>query len=153
MTHRDFMSYALKLAEKAERAGDVPVGAVVVKGGEIIGRGYNLREKDQNAVAHAEIVAIDAACKKLGSWRLEGCTLYVTLEPCPMCTGAVINSRIDRVVYGCIDFKGGAMGGRTDLCQMGFNHTPQVIGGIMDVECREILDRFFEKLRKNKSGI
>ena len=110
-----FMKEALKLAKKAAELGEVPVGAVIVYDGKSIARGYNRREIDQDGVAHAELIAIRRACKKIGFWRLEGCTLYVTLEPCPMCTGAIINTRIDRVVFGASDPKGGAMGGVTDL--------------------------------------
>ena len=145
-----FMTEALKLAKIAFEMGEVPVGAVVVKDKKIIGCGLNRREIDNNPLAHAEILAINEASKTLGSWRLEGCTLYVTLEPCPMCMGAVINSRIDKVVFGAYDFKAGACGSVTDLNAFSFNHKPEIWGGICEQPCKNILSEFFEKLRKNK---
>ena len=150
MSHREFMNIALELAKKAYDMGEVPVGAVVVKNGCVIGRGYNTRENEQNALGHAEINAINDACKTLGSWRLDGCTLYVTLEPCPMCAGAIINSRIDTVVYSLIDFKAGAMGGKLDLTNSGLNHTPEIIVGVGEKESLALLDCFFENLRNKK---
>ena len=147
MAHRDFMSRALELARVAESLGEVPVGAVVVKDGKIIGEGYNRRETDGRATAHAEIVAIEAACQALGHWRLENCTLYVTLEPCAMCAGAIINSRIKTVVFCCEDYKAGAMGGMCDFAKLPFNHKPEVLIGIMEDEGRSILQNFFKKLR------
>lgn len=147
MAHRDFMARALELAQLAADMGEVPVGAVVVKDNRIIGEGYNRRETDGNAVAHAEIIAIEAACRALGSWRLENCTLYVTLEPCAMCTGAIINSRIKMVVFSAEDYKAGAMGGLCDLTKLPFNHTPEVIIGVMEEEARSLLKSFFAKLR------
>lgn len=148
MAHRDFMNKAIELAKKAREIGEVPVGAVIVKDNRIVGEGYNMRENGQNALAHAEVIAINQACENLGSWRLEDCTMYVTLEPCPMCAGAIINSRIKTVVYSCIDFKGGAMGGKTDLTACGFNHQPEIICGVCENESRQLLDDFFKKLRK-----
>lgn len=147
MAHRDYMKIAIELAEKALSMGEVPVGAVVVKDGEIIGEGYNTRESRQMATGHAEISAIEAACKALGSWRLEGCTLYVTLEPCAMCAGAIINSRIDRVVYGAPDMKSGAMGGRIDLTQVVLSRRVEIIQGVREEECLALLDSFFKSLR------
>lgn len=148
MAHRDFMRRALELAQLASDMGEVPVGAVVVKDNKIIGEGYNRRETDGSATAHAEILAIEAACKTLGSWRLENCTMYVTLEPCAMCTGAIINSRIKLVVFCAEDYKAGAMGGLCDLTQLPFNHKPEVIIGVMEDEGRAVLKDFFKKLRK-----
>ncbi|MBQ3085572.1 MAG: tRNA adenosine(34) deaminase TadA [Clostridia bacterium] len=147
-----FMKEALKLAKKAAELGEVPVGAVIVYDGKIIARGYNRREIDQDGVAHAELIAIRRACKKIGFWRLEGCTLYVTLEPCPMCTGAIINTRIDRVVFGASDPKGGAMGGVTDLLDHPWNHHPAVEKGVLEPQCSEILRDFFRELRAKKKA-
>lgn len=148
MAHRDFMRRALELAQIASDMGEVPVGAVVVKDNKIIGEGYNRRETDGSATAHAEILAIEAACKTLGSWRLENCTMYVTLEPCAMCTGAIINSRIKLVVFCAEDYKAGAMGGLCDLTLLPFNHKPEVIIGVMEDEGRAVLKDFFKKLRE-----
>lgn len=145
-----YMKEALRLAKKAAAMGEVPVGAVVVKDGQIIARGYNRREIDQNGLAHAELTAMGRACKKLDSWRLEGCTLYVTLEPCPMCTGAIINTRVERVVIGAPDPKGGAMGGVTDLLAHPWNHHPEVTSGVLEQECGDILRTFFKELRARK---
>lgn len=142
-----FMREALRLAEKAAAAGDVPVGAVIVKDGNIIARGYNQREAGHSATAHAELSAIEAACRATGSWRLHGCTLYVTLEPCPMCAGAIINARLDRVVYGAKDDKAGACGSVVNLFEMGFNHRPILKSGILEEECGTVLSRFFAALR------
>lgn len=150
MTHSDFMSEALILAKSAEKHGDVPVGAVIVKNDKIIAKGQNKREKDKNSLLHAEIVAINEACQVLGSKYLTDCTLYVTLEPCPMCAGAIINSRIEKVVFGAYDDKAGCFGTLTNFNDLSFNHKPQVIGGYMEKECSEILSIFFEKKRKNK---
>ena len=150
MSHSKFMSEALILAKNAEKHGDVPVGAVIVKNGEIIAKGLNKREKDNNSLLHAEIVAIDEACKSLESKYLTDCTLYVTLEPCPMCAGAIINSRIGKVVFGAYDDKGGCFGTLTNFNDLPFNHKPEIIGGYMEKECSEILSIFFEKKRKNK---
>ena len=150
MTHSYFMGEALILAKNAEKHEDVPVGAVIVKNGEIIAKGQNKREKHKNALAHAEIEAINEACRVLGSKYLSDCTLYVTLEPCPMCTGAIINSRIDKVVFGAYDDKAGCMGTMTDMTALSFNHKPEIIGGYMEKECAEVLTAFFERLRKNR---
>jgi len=143
----DMMALAIREAKKAGELGEVPIGAVIAKGSEVISAGHNLRETDGNALAHAEILAIDAACKKLGGWRLSGCTLYVTLEPCPMCAGAIINSRIDKVVFGAFDDKAGSLGSLIDLSKVKYNHSPRLSGGVMAEECGELLSVFFKTLR------
>lgn len=145
-----FMKKALACAKKAEARGEVPIGAVIVKDGKVIASGYNRREEKQDALLHAELTAISRACKKIGSWRLCDCTLYVTLEPCVMCAGAVINSRIDRVVYGAVDKRFGAMGSVCEVQSMPFNHFPKVEGGVLEEECLAILQDFFRKLRERK---
>ncbi len=145
--NKKFMSEALTEARIAFNKGEVPVGAIIVKDGEIIARGHNQREEKQNALSHAEIECINEACKKLGSWRLDGCKMYVTLEPCPMCTGAIINSRIETVVFGAYDSAAGCMDSVINLCDYPFNHKVEIYGGIMEDECREILENFFKKLR------
>ncbi len=142
-----FMEEALALAREAAAEGEVPVGCVVVRGGTIVGRGRNRREKDKTALAHAEIEAISQACQTLGGWRLWECTLYVTLEPCPMCAGAIVNARIPRVVYGASDAKCGACGSVCNLFSMAFNHHPQVEKGILEEECAGLLKEFFQDLR------
>lgn len=147
--NREFMREALVEAKKAEAKGEVPVGAVIVKEGKIIARGHNLREKKQNALSHAEIECINEACKVLGTWRLEGCKMYVTLEPCPMCTGAIINSRISTLVFGAYDSKAGCIDSVINLCDYPFNHRPEIYGGIMEEECKEILTEFFNKMRNS----
>lgn len=147
MKKEEFMKRAVALAREAAQLGEVPVGAVIVKEDKIISEGYNKRESKQNALSHAETEAINSACEKLGSWRLDGCELYVTLEPCPMCTGAIMASRIERVIFGAYDEKGGAMGGVCDLCEMPFMNKPQVVGGFMEKECAGILADFFSELR------
>ncbi len=142
------MKKALALAVQAAGEGEVPVGAVIVQNGLVVGSGYNRREGDKTALAHAEVLAIAEACKTLGGWRLPECTLYVTLEPCPMCAGAVINSRISRVVYGAKDAKAGCAGSVTDLFSMPFNHKPAVVAGVLEEECKSVLKTFFAKLRR-----
>ena len=142
-----FMDEALKLAKEAFDEGEVPVGCVIVRGTEIVGRGRNRRERDKSALAHAEIEAIGEACRTLGGWRLWECTLYVTLEPCPMCAGAIINARIPRVVYGAADAKCGAARSVCSLFSMSFNHHPVVEWGIREEECAKLLTEFFRKLR------
>ncbi len=142
-----FMKEALIEARKAYALGEVPVGAVLVKKGEIIARGHNLRETKQNALSHAEIECINEACRNLGTWRLEECELYVTLEPCPMCTGAIINSRIDTVIFGAYDSRAGCMDSVINLCDYPFNHRPEIYGGIMEDECKALLQEFFNNLR------
>ncbi len=143
-----FMDAALELAAQAAADGEVPVGCVIVRKGEIVGRGRNRRERSKTALGHAEIEAISDACKNLGGWRLWECTLYVTLEPCPMCAGAIINARIPRVVYGASDDKCGACGSVCDLFSMDFNHHPQVTTGVREAESRMLLTEFFQNLRQ-----
>lgn len=147
-----YMKRALELAQTAADEGEIPVGAVVVRKstGEIIGEGRNMRESGKNAIAHAEIIAIYNACKNLGGWRLPDCALYVTLEPCPMCCGAVINSRIDDIYFGAYDFKAGSAESVQKMFSLPYNHKPSVYGGIMENECSCILKDFFRKLREKK---
>lgn len=145
--HEQYMREALKLARLAGEQGEVPVGAVVVKNGRIIGEGYNLRERDKNALAHAEVVAIHRACEALGGWRLSGCDLYVTLEPCPMCAGAVINSRVRRVFFGARDDRAGSCGSLVNLFELPYNHRPEYEGGVLAEECGALLKEFFDRLR------
>ncbi len=142
-----FMLEALKEAKKAEFENEVPVGAVIVFENKIIAAGRNRRESSKNALSHAEIEAINNACNFLQSWRLLGCTLYVTLEPCPMCAGAIINSRISRLVYGAKDKKAGSCGSVINLFNPPFNHKPEITSGILEKECSNILTEFFKKLR------
>jgi len=142
-----FMQEALKLAREAFADGEVPVGCVIVRGDQIVGWGRNRREKDKTALSHAELEAIADACRSLGGWRLWECTLYVTLEPCPMCAGAIINARIPRVVYGASDAKCGAVASVCALFDMKFNHHPKVECGILEEECAALLTEFFQKLR------
>ena len=146
-----FMREALSLACDAARLGEIPVGAVVVRDGEIIGSGHNLRETNMSATAHAEVLAIEKACAAVGSWRLSGCTLYVTLEPCPMCAGAIVNSRIDRVVYGCRDAVGGACGSVINIGAYPFNHSFALTGGVLADESAALLSKFFAEKRKKKN--
>lgn len=144
----EYMLKALELAEKAFLNGECPVGAIVVdENGTIIGEGYNLREKNNSPTAHAEIIAIEKAAQTIGEWRLINCTLYVTLEPCPMCAGAIINSRLKRLVYGAFDEKGGACASLMNIFDYPFNHKPMVRSRILEKECSEILTRFFNGLR------
>ena len=145
-----FMEMALDLAREAAAEGEVPVGCVIVKDGQVVGTGRNRRETGRSALAHAEIEAIAQACKTLGGWRLWECTLYVTLEPCPMCAGAIINARIPRVVYGASDAKCGACGSVCDLLSMDFNHKPQVEKGALEEACSSILTDFFRQLRQKR---
>ena len=147
MEDRIFMEEALTLAREAAAEGEVPVGCVIVRGDEIVGRGRNRREQGKNALSHAELEAIDQACRNLGGWRLWECTLYVTLEPCPMCAGAIINARIPRVVYGARDAKAGSCGSVCNLFDMAYNHHPQVEVGLMEDECAGLLKEFFRNLR------
>ena len=147
MDHELYMRQALELAREAAAAGEVPVGCVIVHDGRVIGRGRNRREEKQAVSSHAEMEAMAQANEALGSWRLEDCTLYVTLEPCPMCAGAIINARIPRVVYGASDKKCGATGSVCNLFSMGFNHHPKVEMGILETECAALLTEFFQKLR------
>ena len=147
------MKRALELAKLAFDEGEVPVGAVVVKKttGEIVGEGRNRREGAKNALAHAEIIAIDQACRTLGGWRLPECAIYVTLEPCPMCCGAIINSRIDNVIFGAYDTKSGSAVSVQKMFEYPYNYRPEVTGGVMEDECAAILSDFFRQLREKKS--
>jgi len=148
MDCKKYMAEALRLAQEAERAGEVPVGCIVTDGdGNIIGRGRNRREEDRNACAHAEIEAITEACAKKWDWRLSDCSLYVTLEPCPMCAGAIINSRIKKVFYGARDENTGSCGSVINLFMERYGHSPEIVGGILEEECRAVLGDFFKKLR------
>ena len=147
MTDKDFMLAAIAQARLAAEENEVPVGAVITRKGEIVSVGRNRREYGKNALYHAEIEAIDNACKVLGGWRLWECEMFVTLEPCPMCTGAIINSRIRRVVFGAYDKKAGCCGSVTNLFDMPFNHKPELEGGFMQEKCAAILSDFFKRLR------
>ena len=147
MDHELYMQKALELAREAAAEGEVPVGCVIVRNGEIVATGRNRRETAKTALGHAEIEAIGAACKALGGWRLWDCTLYVTLEPCPMCAGAIVNARIPRVVYGASDSKCGACGSVCDLFNMDFNHHPTVEKGIREEEAAALMTEFFQNLR------
>ena len=142
-----YMKEAIVLAERAEAMGEVPVGAVIVKDGKILCGAHNLRETNGIATAHAELLAIEEACRRLGGWRLHGCTLYVTLEPCPMCAGALVNSRIDRVVYGVKDPAAGCCGSVINFNSYPFNHAFSLVGGVCKEECRALLQRFFARKR------
>lgn len=146
----DFMKRAVELAKLSALEGEVPVGAVIVRDGEIVGEGRNRREYEKNALYHAEIEAIDSACRKLGGWRLWQCELYVTLEPCPMCAGAIINSRIKRVYFGAFDKKAGSFGSVADFNNIPYNHKPEIVSGVMADECSNLLTEFFKNLRRSK---
>ena len=149
MTHEEYMRQALALARECLADGDVPVGCVVVSPeGEVIGRGRNRREADGNAAAHAEMEAISDACRTTGSWRLGGCTLYVTLEPCPMCAGAIINSRIAELRYGAREDKSGCCGSVLNLFEERFNHKPRIYGGLLAEDSAALLEEFFHSLRE-----
>ena len=151
MTEQEkYMKAALRLARKAADEGEVPVGAVVVCEGKIVGRGRNRREGKKNALHHAEIEAIGKACKKLGGWRLHKCDLYVTLEPCPMCAGAIINARIKTVYYGAPDPKAGSCGTLVNLFALPYNHKPAVVAGVLEDECADVLRAFFRVLRERR---
>lgn len=148
--HEVFMKRALACAKKAAALGEIPVGALVVLDGKVIATGYNRREKDKNALLHAEMIALHRACKKLGRWRLSDCDLYVTLEPCPMCAGAIINARIRRVYFGATDPKAGCFGSVCDLAALPFNHRPEVVCGVLSDACEGILADFFHRMRAEK---
>ena len=150
--HEKYMKEALKLAKKAYTLGEVPIGCVIVYEDKIIGRGYNRRKTDKNTLSHAEITAINKASKKMGDWRLEDCTLYVTLEPCQMCSGAIVQARIKRVVIGCMNPKAGCAGSILNVLQMPqFNHQVEIVRGVMEEECSTMLSEFFKQLRiRNK---
>lgn len=143
-----FMARAIELAKMAADLGEVPVGAVIVKDGKIIGEGYNMREQKCNALSHAETEAINAACKTLGDWRLDDCTIYVTLEPCPMCAGAIINARIKEIVFGAYDLNMGCLDSVTNLSALPFAAGTTVYGGIKEDECKQILTSFFKEVRE-----
>lgn len=146
-----FMQEAISEALKAEQIGEVPIGAIIVVDDQIVSRAHNLRETEQRSIAHAELLAIDEACKTTGSWRLEDAVLYVTLEPCPMCAGAIVLSRVKKVVFGAYDPKGGCAGTLMNLLDdERFNHQSEVIGGVLENECSELLSQFFRNLRQRK---
>ena len=152
MTDEAYMREALKLAQEAAEEGEVPIGCVIVQDGKIVGRGRNRRELGKNALAHAEIEAIADACQTLGGWRLWQATLYVTLEPCPMCAGAIINARIPRVVFGAHDAKAGSVGSIVDLFSLPYNHKPEVSSGVLEDDCAAILKDFFRALREKRAA-
>lgn len=145
-----YIREAMKLARRAEELDEVPVGALIVRDGEIIAQAFNTRESSKCATHHAEILAIEEACRRLGGWRLPGVTLYVTMEPCAMCAGAIINARIPRVVYGTRDIRFGAFGSCVDLNAVGLNHTVEVVGGVLEDETRNMLTEYFKKKRASK---
>ena len=152
--HEKWMRLALEEAKKAEKIAEVPIGAIVVLNGEVIGKGYNLRETTQDHTTHAEMIAIREACQTVGSWRLEEAQLYVTLEPCPMCSGAMILSRVKEVYFGAFDQKGGTAGTLMNLLEdQRFNHQARVVGGILEAECGQILSAFFKELRTRKKKL
>lgn len=153
MTEEELMRLALEEARLAAAEGEVPVGAVVARGGQPVATGRNRRERGKNALAHAEILAIDAACKALGGWRLHECALYVTLEPCPMCAGAIINSRLQRLVWGAADPKAGCCGSVANLFALPFNHRPEIESGLLAGESAALLRRFFEDLRERRKAV
>lgn len=148
MNDEFYMRKAIDLAQMAALEGEVPVGAVITMEGKIISTGRNRREKGKNALYHAELEAIDKACNILGGWRLWQCELFVTLEPCPMCAGAIINSRIKRLVFGAYDYKAGSCGSLVNLFDLPYNHKPEVKGGILKKECTNLLSNFFKNLRR-----
>ena len=147
-----YMQAALEEARIAESLGEVPIGAVVVWDGAIVARAHNTRETEKNALGHAECTAIDRACKALGGWRLHRATLYVTLEPCPMCAGAIINARVARVVYGAKDARAGAFGSVLQMKNYPLNHKPELCGGVCEEECRELMTAFFESIRQKRAA-
>lgn len=147
----EFMERAVALAKISALEGEVPVGAVVVKDGQIVGEGRNRRELGKNALYHAETEAINNACKALGGWRLWQCEMFVTLEPCPMCAGAIINSRIKKVTFGAYDKKAGSFGSIINFNDLPYNHKPEIVGGVNEEECANLLKDFFKDLRKNKN--
>lgn len=149
---KKFMERAIELAKESALEGEVPVGAVIVRDGKIISEGRNRREKDKNALGHAELEAIDNACRELGGWRLWQCELYVTLEPCPMCAGAIINSRIKKVYFGAYDSKAGSFGSVIDFNSLPYNHKPELKGGVMGDECARLLKDFFKDLREKRKA-
>lgn len=148
---KHYMMQAMKQAKKAELMGEVPIGCVIVYQDKVIARGYNRRNTDKSTLSHAEIIAIKKACKCLGDWRLEDCTMYVTLEPCPMCAGAIMQARVKRVVTACMNPKAGSVGSVLNLFEIdGYNHQPEFVNGIMEEECSDMLKNFFKELRLSK---
>lgn len=147
-----YIKEALELAKEAENLDEVPVGALIVRDGKIIAKAFNRRQTDKCATAHAELLAIEEACRNLGGWRLPGTTLYVTLEPCAMCAGAIVNARVERVVYGASDIRFGALGSLFNLAELPLNHKPEVVGGVMAEECKNILSEYFKRKRKKKNA-
>ena len=147
-TDTQYMREAIALAQKAMAEDEVPIGALIVQDGRVIATAYNTREHDRCATHHAELVAIEEACRLLHGWRLPRTTLYVTLEPCPMCAGAIINARVERVVFGAYDPKAGAYGSMTNLAALPFNHIPEVVGGVLEDECKELLSSYFREKRR-----
>lgn len=147
MIDEQFMAFALEQAKIAKNAGEVPVGCVIVKDGKVISVGYNFRETKKTPLGHAEIMAIHTASTVIGDWRLSGCTIYITLEPCPMCMGAIINARLGRVVFGAFDEKGGCCGSLIQLADCGFTHRPPIKSKVLESECKELLTEFFKKKR------
>lgn len=151
-TDEKYMKEAVRQAKKAAKLGEVPIGCVIVYEEKIIARGYNRRIVDKNVLSHAEILAIKRACKKMGDWRLEGCTMYVTLEPCPMCAGAIVQARIPNVVIGCMNPKAGCAGSVLDMLhEDGFNHQVETKSGVLGEECSLMLKNFFKELRQKKA--
>ncbi len=150
MSDEKYMLLALDEAKKAAEKGEVPIGAVIVRRGEVIASAHNERETVFDATAHAETTAIRNACRLLNGWHLTDCTLYVTLEPCPMCAGAIINSRIDRVVFGAYDSREGSFGSLINLASYPYSSRPEIVGGVMETECKTVLSEFFKKIRENK---
>ncbi len=150
MVDEKFMLLAIEEAKKAAEHGDVPIGAVIVRNGEVIASAHNEREATCDATAHAETTAVRQACQALGGWHLTNCTLYVTLEPCPMCAGAIINSRISRVVFGAFDSREGSFGSLINLTAYPYSSRPEIVGGVMENECKALLSDFFHALRNNK---
>lgn len=149
MNDEYYMDLAYTLAQKANKKNDVPVGAVIVKNNRIIAKGFNKKEKKQNAIYHAEIIAINKACKKLKSFRLDDCTIYVTLEPCPMCCGAILNTRLSKICFGAYDKNYGCCGGKYNFLEdKGFSHRPSCQGGILEDKCSAIISEFFKSIRK-----
>lgn len=150
-TNERYMKEAVKQAQKARMLGEVPIGCIIVHNDKIIARGYNRRMTDQNTLSHAEVIAIKKACKKIGDWRLEECTMYVTLEPCPMCAGAIVQSRLPKVIIGCMNPKAGCAGSVLDMFhEDGFNHQVETEVGVLEEICSEMLKSFFKDLRKKK---
>ena len=152
MKDTEYMKKTIALAKRAGEMGEIPVGAIVVKDGVVIGEGYNLRENDHSAISHAEVIAIEQACKAVGDWRLSDCTLYVTLEPCPMCAGAIVNSRIKRVVFGAKDAAAGCCGSVIDFNRYPFSHAFEIESGVCAEECLKIIRDFFDERRKGKEN-